>query len=467
MTDSNKILLISESRKLVSRLQELARRFGVVEKATSGYDALQMVTLDPFDLILLDFDLSLMSGLETLKHLRQEAPTVPILVVPRQYMFVTDVARALEYNAQSYLDPAEQNEDLEKHVESFLELGELPRRISTFRKDLPKHFTVDRFIGSSAQMYYIYQRLDKAANSDVSVLIRGESGTGKELIARMLHALSSRVEQRFVALNCAAIPENLLESELFGHEKGAFTGAMEQRKGKFEISDRGTLFLDEIGDMSPVLQAKLLRALEYGEFERVGGNESIATDVRILSASNKNLEQEIEKGNFREDLYYRLNVYPIEIPPLRERKGDIPLLAIYFASRFNRKNNQSVEYFDAEVVPLLKKYSWPGNVRELQNVMEQASLLADENTITTAHFPSLPVENLQESDTAIQDHTIDSLTDLLRSDMVIPIDKLEAAAIHNAIRITGGNVSQAAEQLGVSRVTLYRKIEKYNLKMEE
>jgi len=451
----------------VSRLQELARRFGVVEKATSGYDALQMVTLDPFDLILLDFDLSLMSGLETLKHLRQEAPTVPILVVPRQYMFVTDVARALEYNAQSYLDPAEQNEDLEKHVESFLELGELPRRISTFRKDLPKHFTVDRFIGSSAQMYYIYQRLDKAANSDVSVLIRGESGTGKELIARMLHALSSRVEQRFVALNCAAIPENLLESELFGHEKGAFTGAMEQRKGKFEISDRGTLFLDEIGDMSPVLQAKLLRALEYGEFERVGGNESIATDVRILSASNKNLEQEIEKGNFREDLYYRLNVYPIEIPPLRERKGDIPLLAIYFASRFNRKNNQSVEYFDAEVVPLLKKYSWPGNVRELQNVMEQASLLADENTITTAHFPSLPVENLQESDTAIQDHTIDSLTDLLRSDMVIPIDKLEAAAIHNAIRITGGNVSQAAEQLGVSRVTLYRKIEKYNLKMEE
>ena len=451
----------------MSRLQELARRFGVVEKATSGYDALQMVTLDPFDLILLDFDLSLMSGLETLKHLRQEAPTVPILVVPRQYMFVTDVARALEYNAQSYLDPAEQNEDLEKHVESFLELGELPRRISTFRKDLPKHFTVDRFIGSSAQMYYIYQRLDKAANSDVSVLIRGESGTGKELIARMLHALSSRVEQRFVALNCAAIPENLLESELFGHEKGAFTGAMEQRKGKFEISDRGTLFLDEIGDMSPVLQAKLLRALEYGEFERVGGNESIATDVRILSASNKNLEQEIEKGNFREDLYYRLNVYPIEIPPLRERKGDIPLLAIYFASRFNRKNNQSVEYFDAEVVPLLKKYSWPGNVRELQNVMEQASLLADENTITTAHFPSLPVENLQESDTAIQDHTIDSLTDLLRSDMVIPIDKLEAAAIHNAIRITGGNVSQAAEQLGVSRVTLYRKIEKYNLKMEE
>lgn len=340
---------MSESRKRLQHLRDSLHSLAKIESAGSGYDALQMVALESFDLIVLDFDLNLMSGLETLKRIRQETPTIPLLMIPGEYMFVTDVARALEHNAQSYIDPGEITEHDYQRIQLFLERGELPRRISTFRKDLRKDYHVDRVIGSSAQMYYIYERLEKAANSDVSVLVRGESGTGKELIARIIHAISSRVYKRFVALNCAAIPENLLESELFGHEKGAFTGAMSQREGKFEIADGGTLFLDEIGDMSPALQAKLLRALEYGEFERIGGNEVISTDVRIISATNKNLEQEIEKGNFREDLYYRLNVYPLALPPLRERKPDIPLLSIYFASRFNRKNNQSVEHFDNDV----------------------------------------------------------------------------------------------------------------------
>lgn len=303
-------------------------------------------------------------------------------------------------------------------------------------------------------MQDVFRAVEKVFNSNVTVLIQGESGTGKELIARAIHYHSTmRAGKPFVAVNCSALPESLLESELFGHEKGSFTGAVGRRIGKFEQANGGTIFLDEIGLMTPATQSKLLRVLQEREFERVGGNELVKVDVRIISATNKDLEDEMKKGEFREDLYYRISVFPIKLPPLRERREDIPLLAGHFLQKYAKQEGKSIEGITPDALDLMMAYHWPGNVRELENAMERAMVLASGPEIGAKDLPAA-VRSLGEKRIYESDNTLASW-----------IEKLEEEALRQALLECEGNISQTAKKLGIGRATIYRKAKKYGLPM--
>jgi transcriptional regulator with PAS, ATPase and Fis domain len=296
------------------------------------------------------------------------------------------------------------------------------------------------------------------------VSIRGESGTGKELLARALHFSSARREKPFIAVNCAAIPDGLLESELFGHERGAFTGAVSRRLGKFEQANGGTLFLDEIGDMPSSTQVKILRVLQERTFQRVGGAENVEVDVRVLSATNKNLEEEMKKGNFREDLYYRISVYPISIPPLRQRLDDIPALAAFFMDKFNREYKRKIKAITPRTMDYLMNYEWPGNVRELENVLERSFLNTSEGILQPEHLPITITsfkQDLRSSDTYIDLKKVVTLTQ-----QITPLKELEKAILLQALRLTNYNMSNAATELGIGRTTLYRKLQKYRINLQ-
>jgi len=462
-----KLLLVSELKQRVQALKPVLSAIGKLEIANSGYDALQLLTLDSYDLVLIDFDLSLMSGNETVTRIRRENTQIPVIVLPREDKFVSDVAQGIELGAQMFLRLEMAPETLQQITESVLHLGPVPEKVAQIKMTLQALHRVNNLVGSSPEMFEVYRRLEKIVDSNVSVLIRGESGTGKELVARLIHSMSPRAKKSFIALNCAAIPENLLESELFGHEKGAFTGAAYQRKGKFELADGGTLFLDEIGDMSPVLQAKLLRVLEHGTFERVGGNTTLETDVRIISATNKNLGEAIANSLFREDLFYRLNVFSVNLPPLRVRTSDIVLLAIYFIHKFNQKNNRNIQHVNDAVFRNLQNYPWPGNIRELQNVMEQTILLAENNHVTMDDLPGWIRENAGNTSRSGHPGLNGIQLAFENTGEIYALEDIEIAAIRKAVELTGGNISKAADELGVSRVTLYRKMEKYSIDLKE
>lgn len=467
LNKSPKLLLVSERKQRMRVLKSALSSLGGLEIVYSGYDAIQFLALESYDVILIDFDLSLMSGQETLLRIRREDTRVPVIVIPRDAQFVRDVAEGIELGAQMFLRVQMSADTIRQITESVLHLGPIPGKVAQIRMALQSLHHVNNLVGSSQEMFEVYRRLEKIVDSNVSVLIRGESGTGKELVARLVHSMSPRAKKNFIALNCAAIPENLLESELFGHEKGAFTGAASQRIGKFELADEGTLFLDEIGDMSPVLQAKLLRVLEHGTFERVGGNTTLKTNVRIISATNKNLSEAIIKGRFREDLFYRLNVFSVNLPPLRSRVSDVVLLAIYFIHKFNSKNNRDIQQVSDSVFRILQSYPWPGNIRELQNVMEQTILLAENNHIAPNDLPGWI--RASNGNTGFGEHS--GLTGIQlafeNTGQIYSLEDIESAAIQKAVELTGGNISRAADELGVSRVTLYRKMEKYRIDLKE
>lgn len=462
-----KLLLVSELKQRVQALKPVLSAIGKLEIAHSGYDALQLLNLDSYNLVLIDFDLSLMSGDETLTRIRRENTQIPVIVLPREDKFVRDVAQGIELGAQMFLRLEMAAETLQQITESVLHLGPVPEKVAQIKMTLQALHRVNNLVGSSPEMFEVYRRLEKIVDSNVSVLIRGESGTGKELVARLIHSMSPRAKKSFIALNCAAIPENLLESELFGHEKGAFTGATYQRKGKFELADGGTLFLDEIGDMSPVLQAKLLRVLEHGAFERVGGSTTLDTDVRIISATNKNLGEAIANNLFREDLFYRLDVFSVNLPPLRVRTSDIVLLAIYFIHKFNQKNNRNIQQVNDAVFRILQNYPWPGNIRELQNVMEQTILLAENNHVTLDDLPGWIRENAGNTSHSAHPGLNGIQLAFENTGEIYALEDIEIAAIRKAVELTGGNISKAADELGVSRVTLYRKMEKYSIDLKE
>jgi len=314
---------------------------------------------------------------------------------------------------------------------------------------LEDRYRFENIIAKSSKMQRVIEVIKVVAKSNATVLITGESGTGKELVARAIHSQSHRRNKPFVAVSCAALPESLLESELFGHEKGSFTGAYAQKKGKFEFANGGTLFLDEVGEMSANIQVHLLRVLEEKEFTRVGGNESIKVDVRVISATNKDLRKAIEKQEFREDLYYRLNVVNIELPPLRERKEDIPLLAEYFLNKFTAENRKDVTKFSPEAMELVLDYDWPGNVRELENAIERAVILAKDSLIAVA---DLPQENLQPIGLASTGKNL---------------KEVEKSHLLSVLRETGGNYSEAARILGISRMTLYNKAREYGFDVKK
>jgi two-component system response regulator HydG len=402
------------------------------------------------DLLLLDVKMPQMDGIDVLKQLQTRSPQLPVIMMTG-HGTIESAVEAMKIGAYDYLTKPFPQEKLFAVVKHTLEHHRLREENRSLKKELQEQKAPAKPIFRSDAFRQAYDLALTVADSDLSVLVLGESGTGKELVAAAIHYASPRKNNRFLALNCAALSETLLESQLFGHVKGAFTGAVQAQKGLLEEADQGTLFLDEVGELSPALQAKLLRVLQGGEFIPVGSTKTKKVDVRFVAATNKDLQQEVSTGAFREDLYYRLNVFPIELPPLREREEDIEPLAEYFLQKIAQKTRRTVAGIDAEALAALKSYHWPGNVRELENVMERCSIIARDGMIKHAH---LPLANMAPQPT-------DGQTSPLN------LRKTERLQVIRALRETRWNKSQAAELLGVTRRTINRKIKEFDLNQDE
>ncbi|WP_438317991.1 sigma-54-dependent transcriptional regulator [Candidatus Caldatribacterium sp. SIUC1] len=376
-----RVLVADDERLMAEMLEEMLRADGMlVEKAYTGKEALEKFRSLDFDLVLLDLRMPEMNGLDVLQEIKKEDPAVPVIVITA-YGSVDNAVEALKFGAYDFITKPFKLEELRNAVARALEVEQLRREKEYLLSEIQEEFHFEGVIGESPKMKEVMRVAQLVAKTDATVLICGESGTGKELLARSIHYQSNRRDKPFVVVNCGAITETLLESELFGHEKGAFTGAYTRKPGKFELADGGTIFLDEIGEMSPAMQVKLLRVLQEKTFERVGGTTPITVDVRIIAATNRDLKKAVREGTFREDLYYRLNVIPIYLPPLRERKEDLPLLCDFLIARHCRKLHKKIRGISPQAMRILRKYHWPGNIRELDNVLERAIILTQDDVI--------------------------------------------------------------------------------------
>lgn len=449
--EQHTILLVDDDEAHRTMLKvNLATEGYTVNERADGDEVLPYLKDHKADIILLDMKMTRMGGLTALSLLLQAGYEIPVIVLTA-FSSVESAVEAMKKGAYDYISKPVDIEELKLLIERALSFRSLSEENRQLKTRLKQEFSFTNIIGKSPAMQRMFEKLTMVAPTDATVLITGESGTGKELIANALHQHSQRRDLPFVKLNCAALQENLLESELFGHEAGAFTGASGRRKGRFELANKGTLFLDEIGDMSLQTQAKILRVIQEGEFERLGGSETISVDVRLLAATHKNLEEMIEASTFRQDLYFRLSVVPVDIPPLRERATDIPELSNYFLSRFAEKNRKDIKDFHPEALNLLMQYEWPGNIRELENTIERAVILCPGEQVTPhdlpTHLLSEEVRELQESNSQ------DGFT----------LRDMEREVIRSTLEKTGNNKSQAAKQLGVARQTLLNKIKEYGL----
>ncbi len=404
-----------------------------------------------FDLILLDLKMKRMGGIETLEVLGNSDIHIPTIVITA-FSSIESVVTAMKRGAYDYITKPIDIDNLAHILTRALDHSSLKTENAYLKDRLAENYSFSKIIGTSKPMQELFSTLNLVAESDATVLIQGESGTGKELVANALHENGSRKKGPFIKVNCSALHENLLESELFGHEAGAFTGATVRRKGRFELAHGGTLFLDEIGDMSLPTQARILRVLQEGKFERVGGNDTINVDVRLLAATHKNLEKMIEENSFRQDLYFRLAVVPVDLPPLRERQGDIPALANHFLEKKNKKNNRHIKGFHPETLNIFMHYNWTGNIRELENTVERAVILCLGEQITPRE---LPPRFLPDNDMPISaDFSARGWT----------LRDMEREMIKAALHETDNNKSLAAKNLGIARQTLINKIKEYNLK---
>jgi two-component system response regulator AtoC len=413
--------------------------------AENGPQALKIMEKEKPSVALVDLVMPGMDGLEVLKRAKEISPDTEVIVITA-YGSIPTAITAMRQGAYDYVEKPFCPEKAEFLIEKLVERQRLIEENLSLQQRLEERYRFENILAKSAKMQHVIELIKAVAKSNATVLITGESGTGKELVAHAIHSQSYRKEKPFIAVSCAALPESLLESELFGHERGAFTGAHVQRRGKFEAANLGTLFLDEIGEMSTNIQVHLLRVLEEREFTRVGGNELIKTDVRVISATNKDMKQAVDSGQFREDLYYRLNVVTIELPPLRERQEDIPMLAQHFLKKYAVENKKEITGFSLEAVDFLLKCDWPGNVRQLENAIERAVILANNSTINIADLAELDPQLQQLADSILQPK---SLKDIEKDHIV------------NLLRDTGGNFSKAARILGISRATLYNKVKAY------
>lgn len=422
-----------------------------IVEADDGDIGVHLVKQRVVDLVLLDLKMKRMGGMEALAEILKLKPELPVIIITA-FSSVENAVAAIKEGAFDYVTKPIDSEALLLTVKRALQYKHLQQENEELKQRLGEKFNLGALIGSSQPMQELAETLALVAPSDATVLITGESGTGKELVARAVHHNSLRSAASFIKVNCAALHENLLESELFGHEKGAFTGAAEQRKGRFELADNGTLFLDEIGDMSPTTQAKILRVLQEGEFERLGGTATIKVDVRLVAATHKDLQQMIEAGQFRQDLFFRLSVVPLHLPPLRERPMDIPTLAQHFLSRFCEKNRKDIRSFQAESLEALLAYPWPGNIRELENAIERAVILCLDEQILLQHLP-LQVRQAYSADGDRPFAIRPGVT----------LKGMEKELILSTLKQTENNRTRAAEVLGVSRQTLQNKLREYGL----
>lgn len=439
-----RVLLIDDDPRVRASLKMVLEPIYDILQACDAQEGLDVFRKDEPDLILLDVILPGTDGLAVLQTLRLENKMTPVIMLTGTKSVKTAVD-AMKFGAADYLSKPFDVDELRIIIDRVLNSSELEREVKQLRAQVVQRYAFHNLIGKSQGMQEIYSKIEQVADSRTTVLITGESGTGKELVAKALHYNSSRRERPFIALNCAALPETLIESELFGHEKGSFTDATARRVGQFELANTGTLFLDEIGDLSPITQAKLLRVIQEREFTRIGGVQPIKVDVRIVTATNKNLDDLVRKAQFREDLYYRINVIALVLPPLRERGEDIPLLAKHFLEkRLDEERRPRIE-FGKEALELLTRYSWPGNVRELENFVEQAFIWSQNATqITPEHLPTL-IKNDSRS-TSLRDDTLAGRMSLEKAVM-----EFEREIILDALKRTNYVQTHAANLLGISR----------------
>lgn len=457
--------------------QHLAAPSITIAGATSADEALAVYEKTPADLAIIELRLGPTSGMKLLQQLRQQNPNA-MAILTTGFPPTSAIIEAMKFGAYEFLRKESLTHELRSVVENALEAKEaLDSAQHTVEEALgfPEELSKEHFIGSSPAMQEVFKMVGRVSRSTAPVMITGESGVGKEIVAKAVHRYSIRSANEFVAINCAAIPSNLLESELFGHEKGAFTGAIGRREGRFEQCRNGTLFLDEIGDMPLEVQSKLLRVLQEGQFSRVGGNDTLTTNARILAATNKNLEQEVSNGRFREDLFYRLNVVRIHIPPLRERREDIPLLAKFFLLRISGKS-QNPHRFSEKALDLLKNYHWPGNVRELENTIQRAVVLANTNLLLPEDIPlgkvsstrEMPPPPPAESARPSLQQAIEVLFQAAEADPELELlPWLERELTEHAMQRTGRNQVQAAKLLGITRATLRKRLERFSIPKEE
>ena len=435
-------------------LRTMLRSWGyAVSEAADGDEALNLVRERAFDAVLTDVRMARMDGIHTLKSVLEYNPALPVVLMTA-YSSVETAVEALRLGAYDYLVKPLDFYILRHTRRQAIENARLSVQNRDRRRQLSAAAARPGILGRSPAMLAMQETIATVAPTEATVLITGESGTGKELVARALHSGSARADKPMVTVNCAALAENLLESELFGHEKGSFTGADRRREGRFVQANGGTLFLDEIGEMPLPLQAKLLRALQEGEVQRVGSDAPLTVDVRVLAATNRDLREEVARRRFREDLYFRLNVISLEVPPLRDRGEDIPVLAAHFLERFAGRNRKSIRGFSPQAVDSLLRYAWPGNVRELENAVERAVILCNGDLITRRELPAAITEAASPEEASSA--AVGALAGL-------PLDELERRAIGETLRCTGDNKSEAARQLGITRATLHNKLRKYGL----
>lgn len=464
------ILVIDDDPTVRSLLKDFLLIKGFdVDLAEDGERGIALIQEKPFDLFLVDLVLPGMGGLEVLKKVYGMNIAVPAIVITG-FGAIETAVEAIKLGAFDYITKPFVLEELLLSLQRTLDFNKLKKENLSLKRQLKNRYDFQGLIGNSPEMIKVYGVIKKIADTDATILIQGESGTGKELVAKTIHFNSSRAQNPFIPFNCAAIPKDLLESELFGHERGAFTGAISTRIGRFERANGGTILLDEIGELHPSFQVKLLRVLQEREFERVGGSKTIKVDVRILAATNKNLEKETKDGNFREDLFYRLNVIPLRIPPLRERLEDIPVLADYFINYFSKKRKREPLKFDGGVLPLFLKYPWPGNVREMENLVERLVILNEDNRIT---FHDLP-QRFQEfvGPLAKRGEEVHPVPSDFHGDVLLPdqgvnlndlVETMERNLISQAMHKAQGIKSKAADLLGLKRTTLLEKIKKLEI----
>jgi DNA-binding NtrC family response regulator len=448
-TAGERVLIVEDEPATRVGLTELVRTWGfTAASASDGQEALERITEFRPTIIISDLVMPRMGGLDLLRALASDGGEYTIVILTAQGTVETAV-EAIKEGAYDYLTKPIEPQRLKILLDKIVERQDTLREVKVLRKQLRDQGSFGQMVGSSAQMRKVYQTIEQAAPTSASVLIWGESGTGKELVAQTIHQLSPRNQLPFVPINCAAIPETLLESEIFGHEKGAFTGAFDRREGCFELADRGTLFLDEIAEMTPATQVKLLRVLQERKFRRLGGRQEQAVDVRVIAATNAVPSEAVKSGKLREDLFYRLNVFAIELPPLRRRKEDLPLLIQSFLSEFNTRNRKAVSALDPAAMRALEQYNWPGNVRELRNVIERAVILCSGQFIEPKHLPPL-----------VAAPTVETAKPTLSLTPGTTVEEAENRLILMTLEHTRDNKTRAAEILGISLKTLHNKLNK-------
>jgi DNA-binding NtrC family response regulator len=454
---TERILVVDDDLEILESVADVLRQAGYdVDEAKDGKKAIKCIDAGSYDLVLTDLNLPKLDGMKVLRHVLDESPDT-ICIILTGFGTIKGSVEAIKMGAFDYISKPVKSDEIVIVVEKALKYRRLERENVLLKQQLRKKYQFENFIGDSKPIQKVFELIEKVADTDSTVLITGESGTGKELIAKAIHYNSYRRDNPMVVINCGAIPEELLESELFGHEKGAFTGAHKMRVGRFELANGGTIFLDEIGDMSPNLQVKLLRVLQEQKFERVGGTRTLEIDVRIIAATNKNLINAVNRGTFRQDLYYRLNVIPIKVPPLRHRKSDIPLLIDFFFKRIDPRKRNGISGFSSDAGEALVAYDWPGNVRELENMVERMSILANGDQVELEDVP----ESIKGKGSKIEAVEVTIPKDGIVFDQAV--EEYEKKLILEALNETNWVKTKAAKLLNINRTTLIEKMKKKKL----